>query len=421
VNEVFSFYKAVDPLKGSWDGYGHFPIGDGDFLAFVADAPSGASIHTPEVMKQFWQEYAVRARKSELPVIELVDALNRLQSRLQQRARSENVLYQATIVLVSKAGSKLLYCCIGDSTLQLYRDGKLFRLSEAEIWDGALIVQADEKTHERQKTSDLRFIGSSGSFVQTSEIKMLELKDRDTILLSSDGVEDLLSPDQLLTLLRSTPDRLREQLEGIFQPGRIKDDATMLAVPVKVLPEFQTEKEFLQLRHQLDQIQRDQNELRKQFMEFTPSVARLNKLETSFRNLSDELQKSTNRTQNNVSHSVGGRRMSFPWMIAILCLLIGTAAGAFFMRNNRSSVANVQSPAPKETPQPGPKRIPIVPPEIPPEETCTYVVQKGDSLDKIASGRGLAVSELLKLNPKIKREIPLKIGENITVCKEDNP
>ena len=417
---VFTFYKAVDPIKGSWDGYGYFPIEENDFLAFVADAPSGASIHTPEMMKQFCQEFATQNHSSEFPQIELADALNRLQRQLDQKGRSENILHQATIVIVRKIKTKLLYCCIGDSALQILRTGKLFRLSENEIWDGTLISQESSQSRERQKTADLRFLGSNGSFVHTSEIRTLEIKNGDVLLLSTDGVEDLISPVQLLPLVSSDPEKLRSGMERIFAPERIKDDATLLMVPVHVPSAFVAQKELGEMRRLLEQIQKDQNALRKQIQDVSPSVGRISKLESSIRQISEDVQKSKKSVS--IQAPVTKSWPSLPWLIGLLCLLVGTAAGAFFMRGTRTTkdtqpAPNMESKVESEAA----RTTAIAPPEIPAEQKCTYIVQKGDTLDKIAAAQKISVSELLKLNPQQKRAISLKVGQKISLCQEETP
>jgi serine/threonine protein phosphatase PrpC len=196
MKEVFTFYRAVDPVKGSWDGYGYFPMGNDDFLAFVTDAPSGASIHTPELIKEFWRTFSARPN-GDFPQIQLADALNRMQTDLQTRGRRENLLYQATIAVAQKIGSQLFYCCIGDSVFQIYRESKLYRLSDSEVWDGSVIFTPEQKVQDRQKTTEIRFVGSNGSFIPISEIKRLDLKSGDLLLFHTDGIEDLLSPDHL--------------------------------------------------------------------------------------------------------------------------------------------------------------------------------------------------------------------------------
>jgi serine/threonine protein phosphatase PrpC/LysM repeat protein len=414
MKEIFTFYKALDPVQGSWDGYGYFPINDRDFLAFVADAPSGASIHTPEHIKQFWQEFAGNHVSSGFHEIELADALNRLQNQLQQKGRQENILYQATLSIVRKLNDKLFYCCIGDSALQILRGEKLFRLSETEIWDSSLIAQSNQTGKERQKTRENRFIGSNGSFIQTMEICQLNLKDHDTLLLYTDGIEDLLTPGRMLTVFAESNDEIRNSMDSIFLPDRVKDDATLIAIPIRIPLVIPVEKELANLRNQLEQIRKDQTELRKNFLDLGTVRTRLDKMESSLREVSQTAQRSDKRPMAAGSGVSSRKQPPLPWLIAVLCLLLGTAVGALLFQ--RAKPRRAENPVQTK---PVPKRT-VTPPEIPPEQDCSYTIQKGDSLEKIAASKSMSIEQLLKLNPTHKRDAALKVGQTIQVCRGDS-
>ena len=417
MKEIFTFYRAVDPMKGSWDGYGYFSTGQDDFLAFVTDAPSGASIHTPEVIKEFWQSFAGINNPPDLPQVELADALNRLQNELQLKGRHENILYQATIAVARKIGSQLYYCCIGDSILQIYRNAKLYRLSESEIWDGSLIASASDVSSARQKTREIRFIGSNGSFIQTSEICALELKEQDLVLLYTDGVEDLLPPDRLLQIIDSSAEDLRKVLETTFAQDKLKDDATVLAVPVRVQQPVQTEKEFASLRLQLDRLQKDQKEIRHQLLDSASARTRLDKIESNLQKISQDLQRINKKPEPVRGTAAAGsgvsvkRKQVLPWLIAVLCLLLGTAAGSFLVKSK-------EKPAETRLQQRQKIKRDVAPPEISFTPECEYVIQKGDSLDKIIVSRNITMEQLLQWNPSQKKNEPLQIGKTLTVCKE---
>ncbi len=423
MKEIFTFYRAVDPVKGSWDGYGHFPEGQDDFLAFVTDAPSGASIHTPELIKDFWKSISENDGPANFPHVQLADALNRLQNDLQSKGRHENILYQATLAVVRKIGGKLYFCCIGDSVLQIYRGGTLYRLSESEVWDGALIATSGQKMVERQKTREIRFIGSQGSFIPVSEIGCLDISDQDSILLYTDGVEDLLTPDRLLRMLGMAAGEMRQQMEITFAQDKVKDDATLLVIPVRVPPSFQAEKEIVSLRLQLEKMQKENREMRSQVFDFTATRARVEKVETTLSRISQDVQRLNRR-------STGERTLATPagsgvssrkqqkmfWFLPLLCLLIGTAAGAFLFRGKG------KRPAPKTVQQEHQRSVPVqrpvAPPEIPSATNCNYLIQKGDSLDRIANSRNITVEQLLTWNPSMKRDSPLAAGKSLVVCKE---
>ena len=192
MSEPLTFYRALDPVKGSWDGYGYFPLGQSDFLAFVADAPSGASIHTPELIKNFWANYCRNKRDGDLDQsrIELADGLNRLQDHLQKMSRKDGSAYQATLSLAFKLRTHLLYCSIGDSILQLFRNNKLYRLGSNEVWDGSLVVEENQNLKERTKIETLRFLGQGGDFLHLSDIFSLDVKKTDMLIFCTDGIED---------------------------------------------------------------------------------------------------------------------------------------------------------------------------------------------------------------------------------------
>ena len=422
MNEPFTFYRAVDPMKGSWDGYGYFPGAGGDFFGFVTDAPSGASIHTPELIKNFWKTFAESSKNPSVPVIEFADAINRLQHELQQRGRRENVLYQATLAAVWKIGPKLLHSCIGDSSLHLIRKKKLYRLNESEIWDGSLITQEGLVYQERQKTTAIRFIGSNGQFVETAGIRTLDLQIGDMLLFTTDGVEDLLSPDTLLKLVAhvNSPDDIRQQLDSVFAQDKLKDDATLMLVPVELDAELDLKKEFSAIHTHMEKLQKEQSELRNQLLEFGQTKTRIEKLETSLHQLSNEARRSS-RAGHSGAHSTPARSVSYvsnrkqwpiSWIAVVLALLVGTAAGAFLFRDRGTPSPTITQK--KEAPLPRA----ITPPEIPSPEDCTYTVQKGDTLDKIASNKNVTVEQLLSWNPAQKRNAPLAIGKTLIVCKE---
>jgi serine/threonine protein phosphatase PrpC len=415
---VFTFYRAVDPVKGSWDGYGYFPMGNDDFLAFVTDAPSGASIHTPELIKEFWRTFSARPN-GDFPQIQLADALNRMQTDLQTRGRRENLLYQATIAVAQKIGSQLFYCCIGDSVFQIYRESKLYRLSDSEVWDGSVIFTPEQKVQDRQKTTEIRFVGSNGSFIPISEIKRLDLKSGDLLLFHTDGIEDLLSPDHLLKIIDSPVDQFRNRMETIFIQDKVKDDATLLAVPARISPEFHAEKEIGTLRGLLETIQGEQKQLREQLTDPASIRARMEKVETTLNRIAQDVQR-LNKPQRSEQRPViaagigvsSRKKRNLPWLIPLVCLLAGTAAGAFLFRGK-----DAPPPEPKTKQQRQAIKRQVAPPEIPSVVECSYTIQKGDTLEQIASSRNLSVDQLLELNPNQKKEEPLVIGNNLMVCE----
>ncbi|MGH9858310.1 MAG: LysM peptidoglycan-binding domain-containing protein, partial [Acidobacteriota bacterium] len=107
------------------------------------------------------------------------------------------------------------------------------------------------------------------------------------------------------------------------------------------------------------------------------------------------------------------KRSPFLWLILLLALLLGTAAGAFLFRGQEEP----QPTTPRHARRPDSRNV-VAPPEIPSSAECTYVIQKGDTLQHIATSRQLTVEQLLAWNPSQKKDAPLLIGNSLIVCKE---
>ncbi|HJZ12560.1 MAG TPA: protein phosphatase 2C domain-containing protein, partial [Acidobacteriota bacterium] len=346
MKEPLLFYKALDPQKGSWDGYGIFPIAEDDFLAYVTDAPSAASIHTPELIKNFWTEYARsdidKNPQPDLAKIEFADSVNQLQHYLQKRSRSDGALYQATLCLVRKTGSRLLYCSIGDSVLQLLRKEKLYRLTNEEIWDGHLIIRETFNVKERQRTKPLRFVGENGEFVEPSEISSCELLEGDLLILNTDGIEDLLPPDRLIPLLRRDGEQFRLEMERIFTKSPPKDDVTLISIHLSVPARFDSQKEIGDLRSRMDTIHKKQEQLHTEISHAALPAARLDKLERVLQQFSKQVQELSkrldssqgSRTYSPVTYRAKPFAVTRAFLSAVAAFIIGVAgASAFFLLN----------------------------------------------------------------------------------------
>jgi hypothetical protein len=61
----------------------------------------------------------------------------------------------------------------------------------------------------------------------------------------------------------------------------------------------------------------------------------------------------------------------------------------------------------------------VAPPDITSaSQDCDYVVEKGDSLEKIAVKKKVDIDSILRWNPLLKRTTGLKVGERINLCEK---
>lgn len=437
MTEPFIFYRALDPVKGSWDGYGFFPLhAENDFIAYVTDAPSTASVHTPELIHAFWTKHsrtiAALNGSAALAKMEFADALNRLQDSLQRRSRQDGSVYQATLSVAWRCGEQLLYCAIGDSALQLLRDGRLYRLSLNEVWDGALIMDETGQYKERQKTGSPQIIGNGGEFIGSSQISDLNLKKEDFVLLNTDGMEDLLAPQRFIALLKEGETNLRKELERLFVQDRLKDDVTLLAIRIQQPQVFDVREELGLLQTEIRKVQADHKQLRTELERLSAPEQRLEKIEKNLNQLSQQLQRGSKSQERksvsfpDQSKSISGGRSflpgktaqksSIPWLLLVTVFLIGLIIGLSFFLWNRPSTQRppVKASAIQNVP---PSNI-VSPPEISAQPDCTYVIEKGDTLEKVAFRKNITLDALLQLNPSIRKTSPLRVGEKITTCRE---
>lgn len=407
--EPFAFYRAVDPVKGSWDGYGFFPIGDQDFLIYVADAPSGASIQTTEWIRSFWSENNRKfSQDPQTAQLELADAINRLQDALLRRARQDGAVYQATLAVARKLGPSLFYCSVGDSTMQILRNGRLYRLSEEEVWDGALIIENSTNLKERRKTSTTQMIGSGGEFIPVNRVQVFPLRQDDQLLLSTDGMEELIPPDRLLAMLSLDEEQIKKELDKTFTTERLKDDVTFLKMRVLVSPGFDAQKE-------IDLIHAELKNLREDLAGWKPAVARIESSENLLKQISQQMQSMRTESRSVSMRNRGVPESRIPRRMLLIAVVVGLviAAGFIFIwvETHQPSGPRVESRPPK------PESESVAPPEIPANSPCAYVVEKGDTLLSIASRKNFQLQQLLDWNPGIQKETVLQVGQKINLCE----
>lgn len=436
MNEPFTFYRALDPVKGSWDGYGFHKIGESDFLAFVTDAPSAASIHTPELIAEFWTKYVKEhlqaATDLDIARFELADGINRLHTYLQRRSRTDGSGYQATLSIARKIGAHLLYTSIGDSMLQLFRNGALYRLNESEVWDGSVIIRESQRLSQREKTDLLRFVGDGGQFLLASSVSVIALKNGDRLLFSTDGVEDLISPDLLIPLLKSSADGMRHKFESIFAQERLRDDITFVAVDLEVPRTFDAQSEIQTMRAQVESLRKEQTEFRNDFTRMSLPNARLERIEKNLMQIANQVQSLTKKVEAipktnrpatsgySVSRS-DSRHGLLLWIAGSLIVALLLVVGYLLINRPHPRILSGQTPVdrqPSRRAEPAPRSI--APPDISVPLDCNYVVERGDSLEKIAEKKNVGIDSILRWNPALKRNGALKIGEKLSLCEKGN-
>jgi len=137
---------------------------------------------------------------------------------LQKSILDESLAGMGTTAVCALArGGKVHLCHVGDSRAYLYRAGELRQITHdhsyvQELVDGGVIPPA-EAEHHPQKNIITRAVGVDDSL--EPEYTVSELKAGDIYLLCSDGLSNMIPPEQLALLLGEgdfydMPDRLIE-------------------------------------------------------------------------------------------------------------------------------------------------------------------------------------------------------------------
>jgi len=121
--------------------------------------------------------------------------------------------------------NKLFRCHAGDSRIYRMRRGELVRLT----------VDHSLRESGGQPAAPSNIItnsigGGSSAFIEFAEID-LPFNNKDIYLLSSDGMHDLISPDEILAALKKS--NAAEKLTGIAKKRGGKDNISVITIEIK--------------------------------------------------------------------------------------------------------------------------------------------------------------------------------------------
>lgn len=135
----------------------------------------------------------------------------------------------STLVLAIIRENNLYFLTIGDSRIYLYRDGVLIWLNREHIYKEELALMAvngmvpvGRISMDSQAKALTSYIGNGSITHLDRNTEGIRLKDKDRILLASDGVFGTLIPEQLEKALalptQEAADKIREMVEEAQKP-----------------------------------------------------------------------------------------------------------------------------------------------------------------------------------------------------------
>jgi PPM family protein phosphatase len=202
------------------DNHAHSPI----LLAVISDGIGGhrggeiASEMTVNYISDFLSQ-----KGTQTPLETLRDAIQYASNLVFQEAESENGIrgMGATTAVVWIIGKKLFTSHVGDSRIYLIRNRQIYQLSVDHSWvqeaiDMGLLSEVEAKRHPNAHVIR-RYLGSPKApdvdqrlfltHQETDQIALenqgMALKSGDRILLTTDGITDLLQNDELLAIFEN--------------------------------------------------------------------------------------------------------------------------------------------------------------------------------------------------------------------------
>ncbi|MGQ0700470.1 MAG: PP2C family protein-serine/threonine phosphatase [Panacagrimonas sp.] len=178
------------------------------FAVAVADGMGGAN--AGEVASQIVLE-ELRLGLSEIPVNlddnGLYVAINDLCLRIHQRVLQEGCADAAksgmgsTLVGLLVYQGRLLFISAGDSRLYRFRDATLMRISRDHSLRELSAIHGDSEANQVPSNIILNSFGGASSFYVDVGVAAKKLQDEDVFLLCSDGVTDVLTDEEIESIL----------------------------------------------------------------------------------------------------------------------------------------------------------------------------------------------------------------------------
>jgi len=218
---------TADPEQGLFivaDGMG------GEFAGALASKTVVATL--PESVRKCLGTKASLANGSARK--RMVNAIATLSTQLRRQTQDEPGLagMGSTVVCVLVRDSKAMVAHMGDSRAYRLRAGKLQQLTRDHTLI-QLLLQSGEITPEEAATHPARgqltrSVGMAGE--PLTQVRLLQLKPGDLLMLCTDGLTGMLSGDQILSILNkpvSLPKRCRRLVDAANEAGG-RDNITVL-------------------------------------------------------------------------------------------------------------------------------------------------------------------------------------------------
>ena len=218
---------------------GRVDVGDRGALVALSDGVRGATagdVASALVLSSLAKALTESDVASESPRQAVVGAVEQAHRAVWRRACGQGIEMGATLAAAYVLGEFAYVAEVGDSRAYLLRSGKFTQLTKDQSYvrmllDGGAVTEGEAKTLPRRHVV-LQAMGIQPSV--SVAIGRLELRDRDCLLLCSDGLTSTLEDDEIRAAILESPtlENAAERLVAIANDRGGEDNITAVLVGV---------------------------------------------------------------------------------------------------------------------------------------------------------------------------------------------
>lgn len=191
--------------------------GQQGFVCAVADGMGG--IAGGKEISEFVAKQFIKRVKKATPKTLVYSELCQIVNEIKQVIIKDGMQGGTTLCALYATDDGIYWCCVGDSRAYLMRDHKLIQLNEDgdylnQLLEMVIDNQLDiKKAYENpQKGSLACYLGQQGRLKIDGNDKPLQVKEKDRIILCSDGIYKFMNENQLVEILESPAPSIRNLL-----------------------------------------------------------------------------------------------------------------------------------------------------------------------------------------------------------------
>jgi PPM family protein phosphatase len=224
------------------DGYSMI-VADGMGGMAAGEVASKMAIATGVKLFQKSPKWGFKINKREArDLFERVNSyLKEIDLAITQRSEEDRRLFGmgTTLTASYSIGVDLFVIHLGDSRAYLYRDGKLKQLTKdhtvAQAMADAGYIAPEEVRHHNKRNVLTNFLGGHHGKVK-ADVRWLRLRDRDRLLLCSDGLNDMVDDASIARILGAhdqPPDAAQSLVDEALDRGG-RDNVTVIVARYEV-------------------------------------------------------------------------------------------------------------------------------------------------------------------------------------------